>query len=91
MPRLPQPHKHRAAVAVIQHLCRAAQRAPAGDQVVFVAVVFDVWDAALRGGGREGEVRVVEVGGCGAEGVDLLTIPPQSQYGSSQSPKFLKD
>lgn len=44
---------------------------PAGDHVEFVAVVFDVGDAA-GGRGGEAEAGIVEVGGGGAEGVDFL-------------------
>ena len=47
------------------------QHAPASYHVVFVAVVFDVLDAAGLGG--EGEDGVGEVGGGRAEGVDLLS------------------
>lgn len=88
MPRRAQTHKDGAAVAVVQHLGGAVQRAPAGDHVVLVTVVLDIGDAALGGGGRQGEVRVVEVRGCGAEGVDFLAIGPQDQYGSSPQDAF---
>ena len=63
----------RAAVAIVEDGADVVKEAPAGDEVVFVAVVLDMRDA--RGGiGGEGEEGVVEVAGCGAEGVDFLDV-----------------
>ena len=65
-------HEHAAVVAVVEGGHGAVQDAPAADHVIFVAVVFDVLDAAGVGG--EGEDGVGEVGGRGAEGVDFLVL-----------------
>ena len=70
-------HEDGAAIAVVEHISDVVESAPAGDHVVFVAVVFDVRDApcVVGGGmavGRKREAWVVEVSGCGAEGVDFL-------------------
>ena len=70
-----------AAVAVVKDGGNVVEGSPAGDHVVLVTVVFDMRYAAgligftrfsLRG--EEGEEGVVEVGRCGAKGVDLLFL-----------------
>ena len=69
MTRSAHAHKHAAVVAVVEDGHGSVQDTPASDHVVFVCVVLDVRNTAR--GGREGEDRVGEVGGGGAEGVDF--------------------
>lgn len=78
VPRGAQTDEDAPGVAVCEEVFGGVEDAPAGDHVVFVGVVLDVWDTGRGHGGgvREegGSVggRIVEVGGCGAKGVDFL-------------------
>ncbi len=74
--------EHFATVPVVDGLGDIVEDTPTGDHVVFITVMFDLRDAAGREVGclggvgwgcwRNGEWGVVEVRGCGAEGIDFL-------------------
>lgn len=50
VPRRAHTHEHAAIVAVVEDGGGPVNNAPAGDHVVFVAVMLDVSDAAGMGG-----------------------------------------
>ena len=60
------------------------QYAPARNHVLFIAVMFDVWDVARRAV-REAEARIVEMQGGGSKGVDLLLFRRKVVSGLIQS------
>lgn len=64
-------HEDGTRVAVVEYGDGVVQHAPARHHVIFVAIMFDVWDVA-RGAVREADARIIEVRGGGAKGVDLL-------------------
>ena len=66
-------------IAICEEAFGGVEDAPTGNHVVLVGIVFDVGDTGrvFDGGVREEGCcvcfwRIVEVGGCGAEGVDFL-------------------
>lgn len=73
MPRRACTDKDFAGIAVGEEGSDGVENAPARDHVVLVGVVFDVWDGRGRLSGACSR-RVVELGGCGAEGVDFLRV-----------------
>ena len=62
-----------ARVSVVENFGRVVQNAPAGNHVVFVAIMLDVGDDGVRGSFAQVGLRIVKMGCCGAEGVDFLS------------------
>lgn len=74
------PDIHFAGIAISEEAFDGVEDAPAGDHVILVGVVFDVLDT--RGGFDGGcgiDRGIVEVGSRGAEGVDFLVWPSESE------------